>query len=127
MTRRPRLRSVRTKLALVFFAIIAAAFGLLYVIATPQLESNLEQRQLDDMHAAAQDVRPRFRALIRAENQRPEQLDESVRVLGEATDSRVTLWRVDEARQLYPQSDSRTQKDVVGKGLARRALESRRV
>jgi sensor domain CHASE-containing protein len=58
MSRRPRLRSVRTKLALVFFAIIAAAFGLLYFIATPQLESNLEQRQLDDMRAAAQDVRP---------------------------------------------------------------------
>ena len=38
MSRRPRLRSVRTKLALVFFAIITAAFGLLYFIATPQLE-----------------------------------------------------------------------------------------
>ena len=49
MSRRPRLRSVRTKLALVFFAIITAAFGLLYFIATPQLESKLEQRQLDDI------------------------------------------------------------------------------
>ena len=58
-----QLRSVRTKLALVFFAIIAAAFGLLYVIATPPLQSKLEQRQLDDIGASAQDMHARFRAL----------------------------------------------------------------
>ena len=63
---RPRLRSLRTKLALVFFAIIVAAFGLLYFIVTPQLESNLEQRQLDDLRASARDVRPRLRRADRA-------------------------------------------------------------
>jgi signal transduction histidine kinase len=128
MSRRPRLRSVRTKLALVFFAIIVAAFGLLYFIATPQLESNLEQRQLDDMRAAAQDVRPRFRALIREKDVRPKEFDEEVREKGEATHSRVTLWGVDEARQFYPQSDSLTQKETpVGGSLARRAADTGRV
>jgi signal transduction histidine kinase len=128
MSRRPRLRSVRTKLALVFFAIIAAAFGLLYVIATPQLESNLEQRQLDDMRAAAQDVRLRFRAKIREKDLPQKELDEDVREFGEDTDSRVTLWRVDEERKFYTQSDSLTQKQTpVGGPLARRAVDSGRL
>ncbi|MEA2331047.1 MAG: hypothetical protein QOH58_1185 [Thermoleophilaceae bacterium] len=125
MSRRPRLRSVRTKLALVFFAIIAAAFGVLYVIATPQLESTLEQRELDDMRATAQDVRPRFRALINDEDLPSKQLDERVRALGEATDSRVTLLRVDKAMLFYVQSDSRTEKAApVNSALARRAVKS---
>jgi two-component system, OmpR family, sensor kinase len=125
MSRRPRLRSVRTKLALVFFAIIAAAFGVLYFIATPQLESKLEQRQLDDMLAAAKDVRPRFDALIGAD-MREKELNEKVRELGEATDSRVTLLGVDEAEALYPWSDSRTEKQApVDSPLARSAIETK--
>jgi len=119
-----RLRSVRTKLALVFFAIIAAAFGLLYFIATPQLQSRLEQRQLDDIGIAAQNMLPRFRALLAADL-RPKRVDESVRGIAEATDARVTLLGFDK-RGLYPQSDSRLEKlapfDSV---LARAALRTR--
>jgi two-component system, OmpR family, sensor kinase len=125
MSRRPRLRSVRTKLALVFFAIIAAAFGLLYFIATPQLESKLEQRQLDDLRAAAQDVRPRFQALVR-EDLKEKDLNEDVRGFGEATDARVTLLGLDEDQLFYAQSDSRTQKDApFNSALARNAIDTK--
>jgi len=125
MSRRPRLRSVRTKLALVFFAIIAAAFGLLYFIATPQLESKLEQRQLDDIRSSAQDVRPRLNSVIRADF-KEKVLNEKVRGFGEDTDARVTLLSVDKHGLFYTQSDSRTEKDApFNSALARAALETK--
>jgi signal transduction histidine kinase len=121
-----QLRSVRTKLALVFFAIIAAAFGLLYVIATPPLQSKLEQRQLDDIGASAQDMHARFRALIGATDMREKQLNERVRAIGEATDSRVTLLSIGENGLFYPQSDSRTDKAApFDGGLTRAAIRAR--
>jgi signal transduction histidine kinase len=124
MKRRPRLRSVRTKLALVFFAIIVAAFGVLYFIATPQLETKLEQRQLDDVRAAAQDTRPSMRSLIQAD-WREKQLNERVRALAEDADARITLLRVDEDRLMYTQSDSRTEKNApVDSLLASAAIDS---
>jgi two-component system OmpR family sensor kinase len=123
MTR--RLRSVRTKLALVFFAIIAAAFGLLYFIATPPLQSKLEQRQLDDIRASAQDVHAHFRRVIGADLLE-KQLNERVRAFGEATDARVTLLGLDKHGLFYPQSDSRTDKAApFDGGLARAAIRTR--
>jgi two-component system, OmpR family, sensor kinase len=126
MRRRPRLRSVRTKLALVFFAIIVAAFGVLYFIATPQLESKLEQRQLDDMLSAAKDERSSFDALINAPNISEKELNEAVRAKGEATDSRVTLLGVGENGELYPWSDSRTENQApIDSPLARQAIDTK--
>jgi two-component system, OmpR family, sensor kinase len=123
--RRPRLRSVRTKLALVFFAIIAAAFGLLYFIATPQLESKLEQRQLDDIQSSAQDVRPRLRAVIFADY-KEKVLNEKIRGFSEETDARVTLLRLDEHGLFYTVSDSRTEKDApFNSSLSRSALRTK--
>ena len=120
-----RLRSVRTKVALVFFAIIAAAFGLLYFIATPQLKTKLEQRQLDDIRASAQAQQGRFVRLIEADL-RPKQLDESVRGISEATDARVTLLGIDKHGLFYPQSDSRTEKAApFDSSLARAAVRAR--
>jgi signal transduction histidine kinase len=115
---------VRTKLALVFFAIIAAAFGVLYFIATPQLESKLEQRQLDDMLSAAKDLRVSFDALIDAD-MREKELNERVRQNAEAVDSRLTLLGIGENGELYPWSDSRTEtRTPVDSPLARQAIES---
>ena len=126
MSRRPRLRSVRTKLALVFFAIIAAAFGLLYFIATPQLESKLEQRQLDDILSSAQDMRPRVKANVNADQLKEKELNENVREIGEQTDARVTLLGLDKNEIFYVQSDSRTEKNApFSRGLARSAIETR--
>jgi two-component system OmpR family sensor kinase len=120
-----QLRSVRTKLALVFFAIIAAAFGLLYFIATPQLQSKLEQRQLDDIGAAAQDMHARVRGLI-AGGLHKKQLDQEVRRISETTDARVTLLRLDRNGFFVPQSDSRTEKTAPFDGaLTRAALRTR--
>jgi two-component system, OmpR family, sensor kinase len=125
MKRGPRLRSVRTKLALVFFAIIAAAFGLLYFIATPPLESKLEQRQLDDIGSAAQDARAHMKVLINNDLKEKE-LNERVRAVGETTDARVTLLGVDKNGLFYTQSDSRTEKDApFNSALAREAIRTK--
>ena len=53
MRRRPRLRSLRNKLALVFFAIIAVAFSVIYFSVATQPESNLEERRLRDLEPLA--------------------------------------------------------------------------
>jgi signal transduction histidine kinase len=125
MNRRPRLRSVRTKLALVFFAIITAAFGLLYFIATPQLETKLEQRQLDDIQSSAQDVRSRVKAVV-GEDYKEKVLNEKVRGFSEETDARLTLLRLDEHGLFYTVSDSRTDKDApFNSSLARSALRTK--
>jgi two-component system OmpR family sensor kinase len=120
-----QLRSVRTKLALVFFAIIAAAFGLLYFIATPQLQSKLEQRQLDDIEASAQEVHAGFRGLI-SSGLGQKRIDEQVRRFSEATDARVTLLRLDRHGLMTPKSDSRTDKTAPSDGpLIRAAIRTR--
>ena len=58
MRPRPRLRSLRNKLALVFFAITATAFAAIYFYVVPQLEGKLRDRTLDDRACQAADVQP---------------------------------------------------------------------
>ncbi len=59
MMRRPALLgSLRNKLALVFFAITAAAFAVIYFFFVPQLESNLEASKLDDLGRVAKGAEP---------------------------------------------------------------------
>jgi two-component system OmpR family sensor kinase len=110
--RRPRLRSLGNKLALVFFAIVAAAFAVIYFVVVPQLESNLEQRQLDDLRLTARQFRGVAKAVVATENEKA--ANEQVRGLGDATDARITLLRIDKSQSVgqnirfYVQSDSRT-------------------
>ena len=44
-----RLRSLRNKLSLLFFGIVALALGLVFGLVVPQLRSNLEDQQFDDL------------------------------------------------------------------------------
>jgi two-component system, OmpR family, sensor kinase len=136
MIRRPRLRSLRNKLALVFFAITASAFAVIYFVVVPQLESNLERRELDQLRVTAKDVRFRARTRV-ARVPAGRKLNERVRALADDTDSRVTVLGVDkslkgpqgEGRELrfYPLSDSSTRKEApVNTSLARRAVQAGR-
>ena len=52
--RRPRLKSLRNKLALLFFLIMASAFGVIYFFVVPQLEQNLEREQMADLRKVAE-------------------------------------------------------------------------
>jgi two-component system, OmpR family, sensor kinase len=129
-------RSLRNKIALLFFAITGAAFGVLYFTVVTQPESNLEERRLHDLEVVAGSAKPALEELLVEETPEPK-VNRRVRGVAEATDSRVTLfsWKEDpvgpqgDLRNLrfYPRSDSREQRLFPrNEALLRKALRTRR-
>jgi signal transduction histidine kinase len=101
MSRRPRLRSLRNKLALVFFAITGVAFSVIYFSVATQPESNLEERRLRDLELLAGIYGTTLEQLVGRDVSAKRRAREMRRV-AEDTDSQVTLfdWREDpEGRQ----------------------------
>ena len=106
-----RLRSLRNKLALLFFGIVALAFGLVFFLVVPQLRSSLEDQQLDDLERA---MRATSGQLERAQEGAipAAELDELVRAVADAAGAQVTLLGVqvgDDVR-FYSISDSQAQR-----------------
>jgi signal transduction histidine kinase len=106
-----RLRSLRNKLVLLFFGIVALAFGLVFFLVVPQLRSSLEDQQLDDLERAARATsgqleRAQERAIPAAD------LDELVRAVADAAGAQVTLLGVQVGTGVlfYPISDSQAQR-----------------
>jgi two-component system OmpR family sensor kinase len=106
-----RLRSLRNKLALLFFGIVALAFALVFFLVVPQLRDSLEDQQLDDLERAARATsgqleRAQERAIPAAK------LDELVRAVADASGAQVTLLGVQEGDDVlfYPISDSQAQR-----------------
>jgi two-component system, OmpR family, sensor kinase len=118
MTWRPRFRSLRNKLALVFFAITAVAFSVIYFSVATQPESNLEERRLRDLELLAGIYQGTLTDLA-VQDTPKEQLERGVRRVAEGTDSHVTLFdweeepvgRQEDLRGLdfYARFDSREQ------------------
>jgi signal transduction histidine kinase len=109
-----RLRSLRNKLALLFFAIVALALGLVFVLVVPQLQSNLENQQLDDLERA---TRATAAQLERAQEQEiaADELNELVRGVADSAGAQVTLLGVQtsegsERVLFYSISDSRARR-----------------
>jgi two-component system OmpR family sensor kinase len=133
--RLPRLRSLRNELSLLFFAITAAAFAVIYFLVVPQLESNLEGRRLHDLRQSVVAGRAPLEKLLAGDPRSPE-INRRVRRVADSTDSRVTLlnWNQSFAgpqgggRELrfYPLSDSREAERAFPRddALARRAVLS---
>jgi two-component system, OmpR family, sensor kinase len=96
MSRRPRLRSLRNKLALVFFAITAVAFSIIYVSVVTEPESTFEESRLDDLEVVASFYKPSLEVLVtdRAGERR---VQRQVREAAEATGSHLTLFKWDES------------------------------
>ncbi|MEX1141818.1 MAG: HAMP domain-containing sensor histidine kinase [Thermoleophilaceae bacterium] len=124
----PRLRSLRDKLTLLFFAVTATAFALLYAIVVPALESNLRAQKLDDLAAVAAGSRPTLDQLTADRDITAPQLNRRVRAIADAADARVTLLGLQQALgrgqdALYVMTDSREERDVPrNPALTRRAL-----
>ncbi|MBA2630081.1 MAG: HAMP domain-containing histidine kinase, partial [Thermoleophilaceae bacterium] len=133
----PGLLSLRNKLALVFFAITAAAFAVIYFVVVPQLESNLEGRRLRDLRVAAASARPALEHLL-TEDARERRINRVVRTVADSTDSRVTVlsWKPSssgpqgDGRELrfYARSDSREAERAFPRSdrLTRRAIIAER-
>jgi signal transduction histidine kinase len=109
------IRSLGNKIALIFFLITAAAFGVIYFWVVTQPESSLEERRLRDLEAVA-GAYSGYVERMRVSDPKQPTLERRVRALADATGSRVTLleWKErPEGRQLdrrgldfYPRSDS---------------------
>jgi two-component system, OmpR family, sensor kinase len=139
MIRRPRLRSLRNKLALVFFAITATAFAAIYFYVVPQLESKLRERTLSDLARQAAEVEPQLQRGLHGDV-RAGTIVRLVRAVSDSTDARVTLFnttrsvsgrqsggldlrfgiRTDSSEQrAYPRNDSLARRAVLSGHLQR--------
>jgi two-component system OmpR family sensor kinase len=131
------LRSIRNKIALLFFAITAAAFAVVYVTVVTEPESDLEERRLRDLEFVVEGTaKPALENLLVGDTPQAK-IDKAVRGVAEATDSRITLfsWREsavgpqDDLLNLrfFVYTDSREQQKVPeNDALLRRALRSGR-
>jgi signal transduction histidine kinase len=86
------LRSIRTRLALLVFAVAVAAVGFVYVYVAPSLEENLEEQKLESLAADARDFSD---PIVAARDVPIEELREVVQQVGDRASARVTVLRVD--------------------------------
>jgi signal transduction histidine kinase len=124
-------RSLRNKLALLFFAITATAFGVIYFFVVPQLEQNLEKEKMTDLRRVANGAGPSLDTLIGRGDIRAPDLDRRVRAVADAAGARVTLLSVQRSTSghplFFPLSDSREQRAVPDNPvLAAQAVRARR-
>jgi signal transduction histidine kinase len=87
------MRSLGNKVALLFFVITAAAFGVIYFWVVTQPESNLEERRLRDLKVVAENTSSLLQGLSSGKPS-DEVIDRTVRAVADSTDSRVTLFDV---------------------------------
>jgi two-component system OmpR family sensor kinase len=129
-------RSLRNKIALLFFAITAAAFAVIYFTVVTQPESDLEERRLRDLELVAGLNKPRLEGLLLGDPSQPK-IDRKVRAVAEAAEARVTFfsWREDpigpqgdlQNLRFFARSDSAEQTLVPhNDALLRRAIRTRR-
>jgi two-component system OmpR family sensor kinase len=85
------LGSLRTRLALLVFAITLAAVGFVYVYVAPSLESNLREQKLESL---AQAARTYSRPVIQARNAPIDRVEQVVARAGDRATAQVTLLRV---------------------------------
>ena len=131
MSRRPRLRSLRNKLALLFLGIMATAFAVIYFMVVPRLESNLQGQKLEDLERVARGAQNSLEGLMGRRDISARELDRRVRAVADATGARITLLGVQQSSELGPQppfyviTDSREAREVPeNAGLAREALRT---
>jgi len=91
--RLPRLDTLRNRLVALIIAITAAAIGFVYVYVVPQLESSLTNEKLRRLEQLGTEERARFEQALSGGADEAE-IDELVRSISQATDSRVTLLAV---------------------------------
>jgi len=128
-SRPPRGRSLRDKLTLLFFGVTAAAFALLYILVVPELESNLRQQKFDELARVADGTQTSFDRLTADPEITSPQLDERIERIANATDSRVTLYGIQESvgegpSGYYVTSDSRADAPPENLALVREAVRT---
>ncbi|MDW5593299.1 HAMP domain-containing sensor histidine kinase [Conexibacter stalactiti] len=125
------MRSLRNRLAFLFFAITLAAIGVLYLYIAPQLETRLRDEKVTQLRAAAlQSVNDIER--VAGSEQRADAVEAAVRRAGERANARVTLFRINtfggEPRpESEPVADSSAPQERPDPTIAERIVIAQRV
>src|SRR3954452_12400524 len=123
------LRSLRNRLALLFFAVIALALAVVVFFFLPRLESQIVDQKLGELRKAAIGAAPRFERVIGSEVT-AKGVTALVRGISDRTNSRVTLLGVQQSTsgavpRFYVITDSNQSTDVQPDwGLATQAVHS---
>jgi two-component system OmpR family sensor kinase len=88
--RRPGVRSLTNKVALLFAGVVLLAFGVVYFYIVPQLQSNLEQQAFDELAGGAGQYSGVIEAVMDTDDP-GRRVDTRVRRAAEQVDARVTL------------------------------------
>ena len=104
----PPARSLGNKLALVFFAVIALAFSVIFFFVVPQLQSNLEHQRVTELRRVVPVFSSQFQAVLTS-HQTGHKIDEFVRSVGDSSDAEVTVFQHPELWLTY---DSRVNAEV---------------
>jgi two-component system OmpR family sensor kinase len=127
-----RLRSLRQKIAFIFFVITALAFSAIWFVVVPQLEQNLKQRRLDNLQDEARAARSALvLPLVGGRAPTRKYYAGRIRLAADATDARVTVrdwqrdWSPERNPGFYPVDDSEAAVPF-NEQLAQRALILRR-
>jgi signal transduction histidine kinase len=125
------LRSVRNKLALLFFAITALSFAVVVFYVVPQLQTKLEHEELRDLELNAKDSVRALRDQTDSTISGP-RLNSLVRSAADQADAFVTLlgpqFAGSSPERFYSVSDSRERRNIernyepAGEAVARRRL-----
>src|SRR3954447_17484550 len=104
------LRSLRNRLALLFFAVTALALAVVVFFFLPQLESQIVDQKLGELRKAAVRSAPRLQAVIGTEV-RSAGVTKLARTVSDRTNARVTLLGVQQSSSraaplFYVQTDS---------------------
>jgi two-component system, OmpR family, sensor kinase len=113
--RPPRGRSLRDKLTLLFFGVTLAAFGVLYFLVVPELESNLRDQKFAQLARVAEGTQDRFDQVTRNASITSPELNRRVEGIAAAIDARVTLFGIQQSVNqgptgFYITSDSREER-----------------
>jgi signal transduction histidine kinase len=128
-----RLRSLQTKLTLLFFAITAAMVAVIFFFVVPQLTPRLEQQRVDDLtHVAVGSSRP-LEQVLNLSTVQSKNLDKLVRSVADGAEAKVTLFSQsgppEKKSDLFTLTDSRIGSDYPPsvKRLATRSFNRNRI
>ena len=99
-----RLRSLRYKIALIFFLVTASAFSVIWFVVVPQLEQNLKERRLNNLVDEAKGTRSGLQLPLGGRQFAPRDYADRISVAEDATDARLTVqdWQRERSRKRNP-------------------------
>ena len=124
-----RLRSLRTRLTVLFFAVTFVAVGVVFFYVAPQLEASLREQKLRSLARTARAHTPKIRELVLS-SATSREVGQMVATTGDKTSTRVTLMTVGNGTlgmqtSIFTDSTTEVQFDDFPVGIADVAARTR--